>query len=107
MSWFPSMSDSVSIGSVSQSSIRSIPVTECGVPQREPSIASRNAGLKARLERNQDDQEKVNDRADRMQTRLTQQYTALDTQMAKFSALSTYMTQQLAGLSNLYNKSDD
>ncbi|WP_353093030.1 flagellar filament capping protein FliD [Methylibium sp.] len=70
-------------------------------------IASRNAGLKARLDRNQDDQEKVNDRADRMQTRLTQQYTALDTQMAKFSALSTYMTQQLAGLSNLYNKSDD
>ncbi|QAZ40521.1 flagellar hook protein [Methylibium sp. Pch-M] len=70
-------------------------------------IASRNAGLKARLERNQDDQDKVNDRADRMQVRLTQQYTALDTQMAKLTALSTYMTQQLAGLSNLYKKSDD
>ncbi len=69
-------------------------------------IASRNAGLKARLERNQDDQEKVNDRADRMQVRLTQQYTALDTQMAKLTALSTYMTQQLTGLSNLYKKSD-
>lgn len=69
-------------------------------------IASRNAGLKARLARNADDQEKVNDRADRMQVRLTQQYTALDTQMAKLTALSTYMSQQLTGLSNLYKRSD-
>lgn len=42
------------------------------------------------------DQTKVNNRATALEKRMTAQYTALDTQMASLTALSTYMEQQVA-----------
>ncbi|WP_170146249.1 flagellar filament capping protein FliD [Paracidovorax anthurii] len=52
--------------------------------------------LNAEVDRNTADQDKVNKRADTVEKRMRAQYTALDTQMASISSLSTYMTQQIA-----------
>ena len=59
-------------------------------------LFSRNAGLKGELSRNQKQQDDMQVHLDATQTRLTAQYQALDTTMSKMSALSSYVTQQVA-----------
>ena len=59
-------------------------------------LFSRNDGLKGELSRNQKQQDDMQVHLDATQARLTAQYQALDTTMSKMSALSTYVTQQVA-----------
>ncbi len=59
-------------------------------------IANRTDGLKAEEKQNTADQDKVNDRATRVEERLRKQYTSLDAQMAQLNALNTYIEQQVA-----------
>ena len=60
------------------------------------SLYSRNNGLQGELSRNQKQQDDMQVHLDATQTRLTAQYQALDTTMSKMSALSSYVTQQVA-----------
>ena len=60
------------------------------------SLFSRTAGLKGELSRNQKQQDDMQTHLDATQTRLTAQYQALDTTMSKMSALSSYVSQQVA-----------
>ena len=60
------------------------------------SLFSRSAGLQGELSRNQQQQDDMQTHLDATQTRLTAQYQALDTTMSKMSALSSYVTQQVA-----------
>ncbi|HEX7639125.1 MAG TPA: flagellar filament capping protein FliD [Burkholderiaceae bacterium] len=60
------------------------------------SLASRESGLQGELSRNQQQQTDMQTHLDQTQARLTAQYQALDTTMSKMSALSTYVTQQVA-----------
>jgi flagellar hook-associated protein 2 len=62
---------------------------------------SKADALDASLDRNADEQEKVNKRATSLETRLNKQYSALDAQMASLTALSNYVNQQVT----LWNKS--
>jgi flagellar hook-associated protein 2 len=59
-------------------------------------LTSRTEGLKGELARNSKQQDDMQVHLDATQARLTKQYQALDTTMAKMSALSTYVTQQVA-----------
>jgi flagellar hook-associated protein 2 len=59
------------------------------------SLFSRSDGLKGELSRNQKQQDDMQTHLDATQARLTAQYQALDTTMAKMSALSSYVTQQV------------
>jgi len=61
-------------------------------------ISTRQEGLRKLISKNTDDQDKVNDRADRFQQRIVAQYTAMDANLSKLNALSSYVTQQLAAL---------
>jgi flagellar hook-associated protein 2 len=58
-------------------------------------------GLQKLVTKNSDDQDALNTRVDAFQTRLVAQYTALDGNLAKLNALSSYVTQQVAN----WNKS--
>ena len=58
-------------------------------------VANKAKSLQAQLARNGDEQQKVNDRADALQTRLTAQYSALDGKLASINALATYVQQQV------------
>ncbi len=60
------------------------------------SLATRSTGLKGELSRNSLQQDQMQTHLDATQARLTAQYQALDTVMAKMSALSSYVTQQVA-----------
>ncbi len=64
------------------------------------SITTHTEGLRRLITKNSDDQTKLNDRVERFQARLVQQYTALDTNMSKLNALSSYVTQQINALNN-------
>ncbi len=59
-------------------------------------LFSRNSGLQGELSRNQKQQDHMQTHLDATQARLTAQYQALDTTMAKMTALSSYVTQQVA-----------
>ena len=59
-------------------------------------LFSRTAGLQGELSRNQQQQDDMQTHLDATQERLTAQYQALDTTMSKMSALSSYVTQQVA-----------
>jgi flagellar hook-associated protein 2 len=59
------------------------------------SLFSRTNGLKGELSRNSKQQDDMQVHLDATQARLTAQYQALDTTMAKMSALSSYVTQQV------------
>ncbi|HEY6132482.1 MAG TPA: flagellar filament capping protein FliD [Rubrivivax sp.] len=58
-------------------------------------LDSREEGLRQRLERNKDEQERFNDRLARTEARLRAQYTALDNKMSQLNGLSAYVTQQM------------
>ncbi len=59
-------------------------------------LYSRNQGLQGELSRNQQQQDDMQTHLDATQARLTAQYQALDTTMSKMTALSSYVSQQVA-----------
>lgn len=61
-------------------------------------LTTRNEGLRKLITKNSSDQDRLNDRVDRYQTRLVAQYTAMDANLSKLTALSNYVTQTLAQL---------
>jgi flagellar hook-associated protein 2 len=61
-------------------------------------LTTRYTGLQGELQRNSDDQTNMQTHLDAEQARLTAQYQALDTTMSQMSALSSYVSQQMAAL---------
>jgi flagellar hook-associated protein 2 len=64
-------------------------------------ITTRTAGLQKLISKNGQDQTALNTRVDSFQARLVAQYTALDANVSKLNALSSYVTQQITN----WNKS--
>ena len=59
-------------------------------------VSNKSTALQGSISRNSKDQERVNERATRVESQLLKQYTALDRQMAQMNGLSSYVTAQLA-----------
>ena len=66
-----------------------------GVLASGGSIVSKASALKGLLDRNTKEQTKLNDNIARVEARLKRQYSTLDTQMGKLTALSAYVAQQV------------
>ena len=62
-------------------------------------VASRQAGLRRELTANQVRQDKVNERAERTERRLIEQYGALDRNASRLNGLNSFVGAQLAALS--------
>jgi len=62
------------------------------------SLSTRTAGLKKLIDKNTDSQTRLNDRVERFQQRLVQQYTAMDATVARLNSLQSYVSQQMAAL---------
>jgi len=69
-------------------------------------LTTRTEGLQNRISKNSDDQNRVQDRIDRFKARLTAQYTAMDSNQSKLTALSNYVTQQMNALTAMANKTN-
>lgn len=67
------------------------------------SLTTRTAGLRKLITQNSEKQSRLEDRVERYQARLVQQFTAMDSNLARLNALNSYVTQQLAGLANSNN----
>ena len=67
-------------------------------------LTTRTAGLQKQISQNGQKQSDLEDRVGRYQTRLTQQFTAMDSNLAKLNALSSYVTQQLAAMTGSSSK---
>jgi flagellar hook-associated protein 2 len=63
-------------------------------------VANRTTALQASIKRNTLDQERVVDRADRVEKRLLAQYNAMDASVGKLNALNSFVSQQIT----LWNK---
>ena len=59
-------------------------------------VTNKSAALQGSISRNSKDQDRVNDRASRVETQLLRQYSALDAQLAQMNGLSSYVNAQLA-----------
>ena len=68
------------------------------------SLTTRTEGLRQRITRNGEQQERLNERVERFQQRLVAQYSAMDANLSRLNALSSYVSQQLAALTQ--NKPD-
>ena len=66
-------------------------------------LDNKNGAINASVKRNAADQDRVNDRAARVEARLRAQYLALDVKMASLSGLSAYMGQQVSQWNNTKN----
>lgn len=66
----------------------------------EGSFATRTKSLQSAIDRNTKDQATIADRIDRTQTRLYAQYARLDTNLAKLTALNSYVSQQVTTWNN-------
>lgn len=64
------------------------------------SLTTRSEGLRKLITQNSEKQSRLEDRVGRYQERLTQQFTAMDSNLARLNALNSYVTQQLAALTN-------
>ncbi len=64
-------------------------------------VTNKSSALQKAINRNSDDQDRVEQRALRVEAQLNKQYTALDAQMAQMSSLNSFVTAQLA----VWNKS--
>jgi flagellar hook-associated protein 2 len=64
------------------------------------SLTTRSEGLRKLITQNSEKQSRLEDRVGRYQARLTQQFTAMDSNLARLNALNSYVTQQLAALTN-------
>lgn len=58
-------------------------------------VTTKTAGLQKSIARNTDEQDRVNDRAARVEVRLLAQYNAMDAAVSKLNGLSTFVTQQI------------
>ncbi|MFM2066755.1 MAG: hypothetical protein RLZZ584_1664 [Pseudomonadota bacterium] len=65
-------------------------------------VTTRSESLRRQLDSNSKQQDSFNNRMTSVEARMRAQYSALDTAMAKTTALQTYVTQQIAA----YNKSN-
>lgn len=74
-----------------------------GLMDLEGALKTKDTALEKELERNGEEQEKVEKRATALETRLRAQYTALDVKMASLNSLSSYVEQMVAS----WNKSSD
>lgn len=63
-------------------------------------ISTRSEGLNKRIETNRDQQERLETRLLQTEQRLRAQYTALDSKLGQLSAISAYVTQQMAMFTN-------
>lgn len=59
-------------------------------------VTNKSTALQGSITRNSKDQDRVNDRAARVEVQLRKQYNTLDAQMAQMNGLSSYVTAQLA-----------
>jgi flagellar hook-associated protein 2 len=59
-------------------------------------VSTKSTSLQDALKRNSKDQDKVNERATRVEANLRRQYAALDTEMAKWTGLNSYVSSQIA-----------
>lgn len=66
-------------------------------------LTSRTTGLRDRIKRNERDQERLEDRINRVRERLLRQYSALDTSLNRLSGLEKYVSQQITN----WNKQGD
>jgi flagellar hook-associated protein 2 len=64
-------------------------------------VSTKSASIQKSIERNGREQERVNDRAARVETRLLQQYNAMDARVGQLNGLSAFVSQQIT----LWNKS--
>jgi flagellar hook-associated protein 2 len=67
-----------------------------GIAATDGSLSNKAAALKKALDSNTAAQTKINTQAALFETRLKARYSALDAQMASLSALSSYVSQQVA-----------
>jgi flagellar hook-associated protein 2 len=59
-------------------------------------VSNKSTALQGSITRNSKDQDRVNERASRVESQLFRQYSALDAQMAQLNGLNSYVTAQLA-----------
>lgn len=67
-----------------------------GLLAADGTVSNKSTALQGAISRNGDEQDRVSERAARVEKRLRAQYSALDAQMANISGLSSYVTAQLA-----------
>lgn len=72
-----------------------------GLLDSDGTLSQRTDAIQAAISRNNDEQDKVNDRASRVEKRLLAQYNAMDTAVARLNGLSSFVSQQIT----LWNKS--
>ena len=58
-------------------------------------FSTKGTSLQKALDRNSQEQTRVNDRATRVEAQLNRRYSALDSQMASLTALNAYVAQQV------------
>jgi len=66
-------------------------------------LTTRQESLRDSVKRNDKDQQRLEDRALRTEERLLRQYQALDAKMGQLNGLSTYVSQQMSMLGNMYS----
>ena len=71
-----------------------------GMLDSNGTLTTKNQNLKSALDRNTKDQEKLNERVERVEARLLAQYSRLDTNLANLNALSGYVAQQVTAWNN-------
>lgn len=67
-----------------------------GLLASDGTISNKSSAIQGAIKRNTTEQDRVSDRAERIEKQLRRQYSALDVQMAKMSSLNGYVTAQLA-----------
>ncbi|MEZ5664947.1 MAG: flagellar filament capping protein FliD [Burkholderiaceae bacterium] len=67
------------------------------------SLSNRSEALQSAIDRNSRDQERLEERVSRSETRLLAQYTALDTKLAGLNSLSSFVSQQVTLWNNSSN----
>ncbi|AOW12225.1 hypothetical protein LPB72_14770 [Hydrogenophaga crassostreae] len=72
-----------------------------GLNAAEGLMSNKSAGIQRQIDRNSDEQERITDRAARVETRLLAQYNAMDATVSKLNSLNTFISQQIT----LWNKS--
>lgn len=72
-----------------------------GLVDSDGMVANRTTALQASIKRNDREQERVVDRASRVETRLLAQYNAMDLAVGKLNSLGSFVSQQIT----LWNKS--
>lgn len=67
-----------------------------GLIDSDGTVTTKTSAIQGSISRNSTEQDKVNDRAARVQTMLLKQYSSLDTVVAKYQGLNSYVSSQIA-----------